>query len=123
MTDKKPTLDYAKPHERSGLAWPVFLGIFQFAWVVFFMIGFAGESGPKHVVRDSLSFLLVATPSLAATIVSFLAGLHHAFRARRSESMAICFVVCGISAIVAGRVILEWINTVVRDPHGVWVPL
>ena len=83
----------------------------------------AAVSRPKHFVEDSFLFLLAATPSLVALIVSLCIGLHHAFRTRRSEPMAICLLVCGISAIVAGRVILEWINDVLHDPHGVWVPL
>jgi hypothetical protein len=119
--DKIPLLEYATlPCRKARLGWLIGLGIYQVLWIAVWTLQSFDYSGPKQVVRDSFSCLMVAAPSLCAVAASIVAWRHLRSKVNRSSLMIVCISVGLISATILGWLVFCWITEVLLDPHGQW---
>ncbi len=122
MPDTPPILPYATPERPSAskLAIPILLGLFQFPWLAFFLYSALGWNGPKNLVDDSLAFLLITTPSIAASIAGYRIWQYHRRKTRLLGPMIGCLFIFVISLLIVGWMFYNWVTEVLLDPNGQW---
>ena len=101
---------------------PMALGLFQWVWVVLLAFNTLGWTRPIHLFSDSAYVLMMATPSVAATVTSFRIWRYHATETRRLGSQVVCFLIFVPSLLVASLLVYVWAAFILLDPHGQWTP-
>jgi hypothetical protein len=102
---------------------PLILGIAQFPWYMCTGLSLEEWHSMKQVdlLKDSLFYLLVIAPTLAALAAAIFSGTK-AWRRRRVGSLIVCALTLTVSGLLLADTLRDWYLAVYTNQGGTWGP-